>query len=47
MMVPIKAPIIKDQKVGKLKIFYKDDLIETLDLLASENIEEVNKLANS
>ena len=40
---PIKAPIIKDQKVGKVKIFYKDDLIETLDLLASENIEEVNK----
>ena len=40
---PIKAPIIKDQKLGEVKIFYKDDLIETLDLLASENIEEVNK----
>ncbi len=40
---PIKAPIKKDQKVGEVKIFYKDDLIETFDLLASENIEEVNK----
>ena len=40
---PIKAPINKNQKVGEVKIFYKDDLIETFDLLASENIEEVNK----
>ena len=40
---PLKAPIIKDQKVGEVKIFYKDDLIKTLDLLASENIQEVNK----
>ena len=40
---PIKAPIKKDQKVGEVKIFYKDDLIETFDLLASENIDEVNK----
>ncbi len=40
---PLKAPIIKDQKVGEVKIYYKDDLIETLDLLASENIQEVNK----
>ncbi len=40
---PLKAPIIKDQKVGEVKIFYKNDLIETLDLLASENIQEVNK----
>ncbi len=40
---PIKAPINKDQKVGEVKIHYKDELIQTLDLLASENIEEVNK----
>ena len=40
---PIKAPIVKDQKVGEVKIYYKDDLIETLDLLSSENVEEVNK----
>ena len=40
---PIKAPIKKNQTVGKVKIYYKDDLMETLDLLASEDIEEVNK----
>ena len=40
---PIKAPIKKNQKVGEVKIFYKDDLIETLDLLSSEDVEEVNK----
>tara|TARA_B100000029_G_scaffold267004_1_gene262827 strand:- start:6273 stop:7421 length:1149 start_codon:yes stop_codon:yes gene_type:complete len=41
---PIKAPIYKDQKVGEVRIYLKDDLIETLDLFASENIEEVNRL---
>ena len=40
---PLKAPIIENQKVGEVKIYYKDNLIDTLDLLASENIEEVNK----
>jgi len=40
---PLKAPIVKDQKVGEVMIYYKEDLIETLDLLASESIDEVNK----
>jgi len=40
---PIKAPITKNQKVGVVKIFYEDDLIDTLNLLSSENIDEVNK----
>ena len=40
---PVKAPIIKGQKVGEVKIYYKDNHIETLDLLASEDIEQVNK----
>ena len=40
---PLKAPISKNQKVGEVKIYYKDNLIDTLDLLASEHIEEVNK----
>ena len=40
---PIKAPIIKNQKIAVVKIYYEDDLIDTLDLLASENIEVVNK----
>ena len=40
---PIKAPIKKNQIVGKVNIYYKDNLIGALDLLASENIDEVNK----
>ena len=40
---PIKAPITKNQKVGIVKIYYENNLIETLNLLASEDIDEVNK----
>ena len=40
---PIKAPILKDQKVGVVKIYNKNNLIDTLDLFASENVQEVNK----
>tara|TARA_B100001123_G_C15288284_1_gene1016448 strand:- start:410 stop:1558 length:1149 start_codon:yes stop_codon:yes gene_type:complete len=40
---PIKAPIAKDQKLGFVKIYYENKLIDTLDLLASEDIDEVNK----
>jgi len=29
---PVKAPILKDQEIGKLKIFYKDDLIDEVKL---------------
>ena len=39
---PILAPIKKDDIVGKLKIFYKDDLINEYNLYASENIKKVN-----
>ena len=38
---PVKAPIKKDDILGKLKISYKDEIIE-YDLLASENIKKVN-----
>ena len=40
---PIKAPIEKNQKVGLVNIYYKDNLIDTFDLFASENVDEVNK----
>tara|TARA_B100001758_G_C18349202_1_gene578846 strand:- start:92 stop:1240 length:1149 start_codon:yes stop_codon:yes gene_type:complete len=40
---PIKAPITKNQKVGIVKIYYENNLVETLNLLASEDIDEVNK----
>ena len=39
---PIHAPIAKDQLIGKLKIFYKDDLIEEHNLLALEEIKRLN-----
>ena len=39
---PIVAPIKKDQQVGIVKIFYKDELIDQYDLYASENIKRLN-----
>ena len=39
---PILAPIKKDDVVGKLKIFYKDDLINEYKLYSSENIKKIN-----
>ncbi len=42
---PIVAPINKDQQVGIVKIFYKDELIDQYDLYASENIKRLNVLS--
>ena len=42
---PIKAPINKDQVIGKYKIFYKDELIEEHDLLALESVGRLNILS--
>ncbi|MDB4845919.1 D-alanyl-D-alanine carboxypeptidase [Candidatus Pelagibacter sp.] len=39
---PIKAPIIKDDIVGKLKIYYKNDLLDEYDLLAYEGVKRLN-----
>ena len=39
---PIEAPIIKDDVLGKLKILYKDEVVDEYDLLAYENIKKVN-----
>ena len=39
---PIKAPIIKDQKLAKLKIFMKDELISEYNILAANNVDRVN-----
>ena len=41
---PILAPIKKDNVVAKLKIFFKDDLINEYDLYALEDIKKVNIL---
>ena len=39
---PILAPIKKDKIIGKLKIYYKDELLDENDLLASENVKKLN-----
>ena len=39
---PIKAPITKNQTLGKLNILYKGEIISEYDLLAFENINKVN-----
>ncbi len=42
---PIKAPIKKDEIVGKIKISFKDDLMDSYDLYASEDIKKHNVLS--
>tara|TARA_Y100000590_G_scaffold467049_1_gene644470 strand:+ start:1775 stop:2926 length:1152 start_codon:yes stop_codon:yes gene_type:complete len=39
---PIEAPIKKDDILGKLKILYKNEIIEEHDLLSFEDIKKVN-----
>ena len=39
---PILAPIKKNQKVGKLKIYFKDEIHSEYDLYSSENVKKEN-----
>jgi len=39
---PIHAPIKKNDKVGKLKVYYKEKILEEYDLLAFENVKKLN-----
>ena len=39
---PIKAPISINQEVGKLKIFFKGDLLDEFSVYSSEQIKKVN-----
>ena len=39
---PIEAPIEKDQKLAKLKIIYKQELIGEYELLALNEVKKVN-----
>ena len=39
---PVHAPIKKDQKIGNLNVFYKDELIDENTLYASENVKRIN-----
>ena len=42
---PIVAPVRKDEIVGKLKIFFKDENIGNYDLLASESVRKQNVIS--
>ena len=39
---PIQAPVQKDQKVAKLKLSYKDEILDELDIFAIEEVKKVN-----
>ena len=39
---PIQAPIIKDDILGKLKVIYKDEIIDEYDLFAIEDVKRLN-----
>ncbi len=39
---PIIAPIKKDDKIGKYKIFYKDNLLDEYDVYAQEDVGKLN-----
>ena len=39
---PIEAPITKDDVLGKVKVFFKDEIIEEYDLLAFEDVKRLN-----
>jgi len=39
---PIKAPITKDQEIGLLKIYFKNELIGEHTILSSEDVKKVN-----
>ena len=39
---PIKAPISKDQEIGLLKIYYKNELIDEKKIFSINEVKKVN-----
>ena len=39
---PVKAPVKKDQKIGQIEVFVKDELVKNVPIYASENVDKVN-----
>ena len=39
---PVKAPIKKDQEIAKLKVLNKDELLKTIPVYSSEDVEKIN-----
>ena len=42
---PIKAPIQKDQEIGILKVFYKENLLSEHKIYASSDVKKVNLIS--
>jgi D-alanyl-D-alanine carboxypeptidase (penicillin-binding protein 5/6) len=42
---PVEAPIYKDDVLGKLKVFYKNELIKDYELLAFEDVQKLNVIS--
>ena len=42
---PILAPIKKDQKVGVLKVLYKDEIINEYEVFSFENVKKLNTIS--
>ena len=39
---PIKAPVEKDQKIGNIEVYVKDDLVKNIPVFSSESVDKVN-----
>ena len=39
---PVKAPIEKDQKIGQIEVFVKNELVKKVPIYASEKVDKVN-----
>ena len=41
---PIKAPVLKDQEIAAIKIYNRDEVVETVPLYAAEKVKKINFL---
>ncbi len=39
---PIKAPVVKDQKIANIEVYVKDEKIKSVPVYAAENVDKVN-----
>ncbi len=42
---PIEAPILKDEQIGVLKVYYKDELLDDYKIFSYSNVKKVNLLS--
>ena len=39
---PIKAPVLKDQKIANIEVYVKDELVKKVPVYALEKVDKVN-----